>query len=79
MGECADCILSKGMRVFSKENSSGRGYAWIVGPLYPGPQRAAMLSVSVGPVCIYYVRVGDSTLSVCFCVKDLVFLFLYGV
>ena len=34
-------ILSKGMRVSSKETSLGRGDASIVGPLYPGPQRAA--------------------------------------
>ena len=34
-------ILSKGMRVSSKENFSGRGYVSIIGPLYPGPQRAA--------------------------------------
>jgi hypothetical protein len=50
-------ILSKGMRVSSKENSSGRGYESIIGPLYPGPQRAARWSVSVGPVYIMFVLV----------------------
>ncbi len=50
-------ILSKGMRVSLKENSSGRGYASIIGPLYPGPQRAARWSVSVGPVYIMFVLV----------------------
>ena len=34
-------ILSTGMRVSSKVYSSGRGYPPIIGPLYPGPQRAA--------------------------------------
>ena len=45
------------MRVSSKENSSGRGYASIMGPLYPGSQRAARWSVSVGPVCVMFVLV----------------------
>jgi hypothetical protein len=50
-------IWSKGMRVSSKENSSGRGYALIICPLYPGPQPAARWSVAVGPVYIMFVRV----------------------
>ncbi len=50
-------ILSEGIRVSSKENSSGRGYASIVGPLYPGPQRAARWSVSVVPEHIMFVLV----------------------
>lgn len=50
-------ILSTGIRVSSKEISSGRGYASIIGPLYPGPQRAARWSVSVGPVYIMFVLV----------------------
>ena len=50
-------ILFKGMRASLNENSSGRGYAWIVGPLYPGPQRATRWSVSVGPVYIMLVLV----------------------
>ena len=39
------------------ENSSGKGYASIVCPLYPDPQRAAGWSDSVGPVCIMFVLV----------------------
>ncbi len=66
-------ILSKGMRVSSKENSSSRGYALIGGPLYPGPQRAAREVSRLS--CIYYVRVGDSSFCVCCCVEDLVFNF----
>ena len=50
-------ILSKGMRVSSKENSSGRSYESIIGPLYPVPQRAARWSVSVGPVYIMFLLV----------------------
>ena len=69
-------IVSKGMRVSSKENSSGRGYASIIGPLYPGPQRAARWSVSVGWSCICYDRVGDSFFCVCCCVEDLFLIFI---
>ncbi len=50
-------ILSKGMRVSSKDNSSVRGYALIIGPLYSGPQRAARWSISVGLVYITFVLV----------------------
>ena len=50
-------ILSKGMRVSSKENSSGRGYASIIGLSYLVPQRAARWSVSVGPLYIMFVLV----------------------
>ena len=53
-------ILSKGMRMSSKENSSGRGCASIIGLLYPGPQRPARWSVSVGPVYIMFVLVALS-------------------
>ena len=48
-------VLSKGLRVSSKDNSSGRRYALIIGPLYPGPQRATRWSVSFGPVYIMFV------------------------
>ena len=34
-------FFSNGIRVSLNENSSGRGYASIIGPLQPGPQRAA--------------------------------------
>ena len=57
-------MLSKGMRVSSKENSLGRRYVSITGPLYPGFERAARWSVSVGPVYIVFVLVSLPFVSV---------------
>ena len=69
--------LSKGMRVSSKETSSGRGYASIVGPWYSGPQHAARWSVLVGHVYIVFVLV--TLLCVSVVALQTLFLILYSV
>ncbi len=60
-----DCYFVQGYAsVFSNEISSGRGYASIVGQLYPGTRSAARWSVSVGLLYTMFVWVNLPFVSV---------------